>query len=145
MANHLVLRNVNDSLPSPVREENPFSSFRGTHKYRLNVLLLVCFKLIDFCLPVCRGSHGHITTIRVPSKSMSACFRISLVFMSRWLVGSSNIRRFTVCNNFIMARRVRSPPDNTFIFFMDSFRATKHECPQQVAYLIADFLWQHRR
>ena len=36
-----------------------------------------------------RTKMSWLTTITVPLKSFIACFRISLVFMSRWLVGSA--------------------------------------------------------
>ena len=49
-------------------------------------------------------------------------------FMSRWLVGSSSISRFTGSSkSFIMARRVRSPPESTLTFFMDGLVSKVYE------------------
>ena len=80
-----------------------------------------------------RKSRSWLTTMRVPSKSLRACFKISFVLRSRWLVGSSSMSRLTGSRrSFIMHRRTLSPPDNTFTFFLIFF-ATKHESTQQIA------------
>lgn len=42
-----------------------------------------------------KKSRSCDTTIRVLSKSIKAFFKMSLVFRSKWLVGSSKINRFT--------------------------------------------------
>ena len=84
-----------------------------------------------------RKSRSWLTRIRVPSKSSNACFRISLVFMSRWLVGSSSISRFTGSSkSFIMARRVRSPPESTLTFFMDSSGPPNMKAPSRSRILL---------
>ena len=71
-------------------------------------------ELIYFVTSPSRKSRSCETTISVPSKSINACFRISFVFMSRWLVGSSRISRLTGSSkSLIIASRVRSPPEST--------------------------------
>jgi hypothetical protein len=54
----------------------------------------------------------------VPSYCDSAVISISLVAMSRWLVGSSSTRKFGGSNSIIaITSRAFSPPDSTRHFF----------------------------
>ena len=66
----------------------------------------------------------------VPSKSASAATSISLVAMSRWLVGSSSTRKFGGSNSILaITRRAFSPPDST----RHGFSISSPEKPKQPA------------
>ena len=68
-----------------------------------------------------RKSRSWLTKMTVPSNSRMASFSTSFERISRWLVGSSSIRKFTGSSrSLIIARRVRSPPDSTFTFLSEA-------------------------
>lgn len=77
----------------------PISFWLRIHKYLLDVQSLSCCQThIPFTNPS-KKSRSCETTISVPSKSINACFSISLVFISKWLVGSSRISKLTGSSN----------------------------------------------
>ena len=104
----------------PVPEDSPFSLSQGIHILRRGVHGLSYYRTHT---PLCRDRQARScdTQISVPSKSCNACFNTSFVFMSRWLVGSSRIRRFTGSRSSLrIARRVFSPPLSTFTFLVEA-------------------------
>ncbi len=134
-------RPVKEMFTVPVRGGSPFSSFQGIRRCRSSVLLLVCCRIHIPCLPVRPGSHGRGSRESVYRRNpVSACFRMSLVFMSRWLVGSSSISRFTgSSNSFNHGESCALSTGKHFHFLHGLFRSTEHESTQQVAYLVAYF------
>lgn len=68
-----------------------------------------------------RKSRSWLTTITVPSNARIASLSTSLVRMSRWLVGSSKIRKLTGSSkSLIIAKRERSPPESTLTFLSEA-------------------------
>ena len=67
-----------------------------------------------------RNSRSWLTMMAVPSNALIASFSTSFDCISRWLVGSSRMSRFTgSSSSLIIANRLRSPPLSTLTYFSD--------------------------
>ena len=78
-----------------------------------------CFAFMAFLVQ--KGSVIP-TMIAVPSNKFKASCKTSLLRMSKWLVGSSMIRKLQgFINNFASATRFLSPPESTEFFLKTSF------------------------
>ena len=66
-----------------------------------------------------------LTRSKVPSKSSNACFGISLVFMSRWLVRFVRVSADSPVRQGVYHGELCSPPESTLTFFMDSSARNK--------------------
>lgn len=128
----------------PVRGGSPFSSFKESVDAAQVLFHLFVAEFIYLAYQSVQEVTVVATRIRVPSKSSNACFRISLVFMSRWLVGSSSISRFTGSSkSFNYGGGVCAFHRKHLDLLHGLFGATEHEGTQQVAYLVADFPFCH--